>query len=61
MDVPTKGVDIAVAVRRIQTGQAGGPSGMTAENLKAWIREAARKKYPEREHWDKLVSIKRLA
>ena len=41
-------------------GRTGGPSGMTAENLNAWLREATRGKYPEREHWDKLASIKKL-
>ena len=60
-DVTPEGEDIEVAVQRLRTGQAVVPSGMTVEQLKAWLREATREKCPGREHWDKIVSIKRLA
>ena len=41
-------------------GRAGVPSDMKAEHLKAWIMEATRKKNPDTEHWDKLVSVTEL-
>ena len=39
-----EGEDITVEVQRLRMGQTGGPSGMTAEKLKAWLREATREK-----------------
>ena len=37
-DGTPEGKYIAVAVRRIQTGRTGGPSGMRVENLKVYLR-----------------------
>ena len=35
----------------------GGPSGMRAEDLKGWIREATRKKESVGRRWDLLVRL----
>ena len=48
---------IAAAVRKLQPDRAGGPSGMKAEHLKAWLRAATREKDPDTETWDKVVSV----
>ena len=53
--------EIIFSVRKIRTGQAGGPSGTNTEHLNTWQREATGEKYPDTEKWDKLVSIKKLA
>ena len=39
-DEPPGGEEIAVAVRGLCTGRAGGPSGVRAENLQGWLRGA---------------------
>ena len=44
-------------MQKLWTGQADGPSGMKAEHLKTWLREATREKEPDSEKWAKLVSI----
>ena len=41
-DIPPEGEAIAVAVWRLRTGQTGELSGMMAEHLKPWLREATK-------------------
>ena len=43
--------EITVAVRRLKMGWTGGPSGMRAENLKVWIREATRVNNTDIRRW----------
>ena len=38
MERPPEVVEMAAAVRKTRSGRAGGPSGMKAEHLKAWLR-----------------------
>ena len=59
---PPGGEDIAVEVRGLHMGQEEGPSGMRAENMKVWLREATRDKGPDLEprQWYKIVSVIKL-
>ena len=34
--------------------------GIKKKHLKAWLRELTRGKYPDTEHWDKLMSVTKL-
>ena len=52
---------IAATVRILRSGRAGGPSGMKAEHLKAWLRVATREKYTDTKTWYKVVSVIRVA
>ena len=45
---------MAQAVWYLKRGRAGGPSGMSAEDLKGWLREASRETEPVK-HWWKLM------
>ena len=53
--------DIVVTVRKLRSGRAGGPSGMKAEHLKAWLQAETREKDPDTETWDKVVSVIQVA
>ena len=57
MDGHPEGDEIVFSVRKLWAGRTGGISGMKAEKLKTWIREATSEKEPDIEKWDKLVSI----
>ena len=61
MDGHPEGDEIVFAVWKLWAGRTEGISGMKAEKLKTWIREATSEKEPDIEKWDKLVSIKKLA
>ena len=54
--VPTES-DIAVKVRVLKGGRSGGLPGMSAEDLKGWLREATQKNYPVRRQWELVVRI----
>ena len=41
-------------------GQAVGPSGMRADNIKVWKRELTHEKDPDTRRWEKLVSVTKL-
>ena len=49
------------AVRKLRTGRVGGPLGIKAKQLKAWLRAATREKEPNIETWDKVVSVIQVA
>ena len=49
--------DIAVAVRKLRSGRAGGLSGMKAEHLKSWLQDATREKDPDTNTCKKLVIV----
>ena len=49
--------DIAVAVRKLRSGRAGGLSGMKAEHLKSWLQDATREKDPDTKAWDKVTGV----
>ena len=56
-----EGEEIAAVLRKIRTAQAGVPSGMKAEHLKTWRREATIEKYMDTEKWYNLVNIMQVA
>ena len=49
--------EVAEEVRGLKGGRLGVPSGMCAEDLKEWIREATHKKEPARRRWEILVRL----
>ena len=49
--------DITQVLRGLKGGRAGGPSGMQAEYVKGWLREASREKNPVRRRWWLLVRL----
>ena len=49
--------EVAEEVRGLKGCRAGGPSGMRAEDLKEWLREATCKKDPVRRTWDLLERL----
>ena len=51
---------IAAEVRKILSGRVGGPFGMKADHLKAWLRSVTREKEPDTETWDKVVNVTQL-
>ena len=55
-DIPTE-AEVASAVRILNGGRSGGPSGMRTENLKGWLQETTRKKEPVRRRWELLVRL----
>ena len=60
-DGPPEVGEIVAAVRKLRSGRVGGPSGMKAERLKSWLREATREKEPDTETWEKVISVTKLA
>ena len=46
-----------MAVSKIRSGRAGGPSGMKAEHLRAWLQAATREKEPDTDMWENVVSV----
>ena len=60
-DGPPEVGNIAAAVRTLRSIRSGGPSGMKAEHLKAWLQAATREKYPDTETWVKVVSFVQVA
>ena len=55
---PPGGEEIAVSVQGLHTGKVGYPSGIRAEHLQGWIREATQEKEPDTRRWEKKVSLK---
>ena len=51
-DGTPKGEEIMVSVQKLRTGRAGEPSGMKAEHLNTWLREATREKDLETDKWN---------
>ena len=54
--IPTE-EEVVASVRGMMGGRAGGSSGMSAEDLKRWLREETRKKEPVRIRWELLVIL----
>ena len=52
-----KEAHIKQAVRNLKGGRASDPSGMQAENIKGWLREASREKKLVRRRWRLLVRL----
>ena len=57
---PPEEEDIAAAVRKLRVGRPEVPSGMKAEQLNTWLREASREKDPDTKKRDKLMSINKV-
>ena len=55
-DVPTD-AEVYLAVQGVKWGRSGCPSGMIAEDLKGWSKEAKREKEPEGRRWDLVVRL----
>ena len=47
--------------RKLRSGRVGGPSGMKAEHLNAWLWAATRDKDLDTKTWEKVVSIIQVA
>ena len=60
-DGPPEVGEIAAVVRKLRSGSAGGPSGMKAEHLKAWLQAVTGEKEPDTKTWDKVVSVIHVA
>ena len=58
---PPEGEEIAVSVWGLHTGWTGGPSGMRADYLNGWLRDATEEKDPYIQWRDKIVSLTKLA
>ena len=54
--VPTE-AEVAVTVRVLKGGRAGGPTSIRAEDLSGWLQEATRKKEPVRRMWKLLLRL----
>ena len=55
-DVPQE-AEIEAAVKRCKSGKAPGPTGMRAEDLKAWLHAARCKERPDDTYWNLLVKL----
>jgi len=55
-DVPQE-AEIEEAVKRCKSGKAPGPTGMRAEDLKAWLYAARRQESPDATNWNLLVTL----
>ena len=55
-DIMTE-ADIDLVVWGMKGGGSGGPSGMRAEDLKGWRKEANHEKDPEGRRWDMLLRL----
>jgi len=49
--------EIEAAVKGLQAGKALGPTGMRADDLKAWLFAAHRKEAPDGTNWCRLVKL----
>ena len=49
--------ELVEAVWGLKGGRSGGASGMSAEDLKGWMREETRTKAPVRRSWELLVRL----
>ena len=49
--------EIATAVVRLRSGKLPGPTGLRAEDLKAWLAAAQQEEEPDRRNWETLVSL----
>jgi hypothetical protein len=56
-DDPPDIQEIENAVRRLRSGKPPGPSGMTADHLKAWVKLAYDKENPDARARDALVEL----
>ena len=49
--------DISETVKHLRLNRLGGPSGIQAEHLCQWLREATREEDPNIANWDKVSAI----
>ena len=49
--------EVAWAVLCFYRNRSRGPSGMRAEHLQSWMREATREESPDPYHWEKVVGM----
>ena len=55
-ELPTE-AEVNLAVQGLKAGKVGGPSGMRAEDLKGWHKEAKWEKDPVGRRWELVVRL----